>query len=134
MASLGFVEAFARFGAKPVNPMWAVSATAKDGAVVISCWAHLFSKAGADTLEYVDSLSRWGGNVHGTKLLKEHLELAHAENRPIRMVVATAKDVQQLQKVSDASTIEKTFHVRADLVGRLISFDGDQFVIHFTKQ
>ena len=40
MADLGFVEAFAKFGAKPINPMWAVSAIADDGALVISCWSH----------------------------------------------------------------------------------------------
>jgi len=40
MADLGFVEAFSKFGARLDNHMWAVSAIAKDGSLVISCWAH----------------------------------------------------------------------------------------------
>jgi len=38
MNELGYVEAFARLGAKLANPQWAVSAMADDGALVVSCW------------------------------------------------------------------------------------------------
>jgi hypothetical protein len=56
MADLGFVEAFAKFGAKLENPMWAVSSIAHDGALVLSCWAHYFKGDGRGALRYVDSL------------------------------------------------------------------------------
>lgn len=133
MAALGFVQAFARFGAKPDNAMWACSAIAKDGAVVISCWSHYFRKSDRGTLLYVDRLSRWTGNELGNKLMRAHLQAAKTSNLPVRMVVATAKDPALVEKVGDASTIEKTFHVREDVVGRLLSFDGDNFVIEFEK-
>lgn len=133
MASLGFVEAFKKFGAKPDNQMWACSAIADDGALVISCWSHYFRKADG-ALHYVDSLSRWTGNERGNKLLKSHLEKAKAEDIPVRMVVATAQDPRLVETVDDASTIKKTFHVREDLVGRLLSFDGDNFIVEFKKR
>lgn len=131
---LGFVGAFSKFGAKPTNQMWAVSAIAKDGAIVISCWAQYFKKGGVGALHYVDSLSRWSSNELGNRLLKTHLELAQAENRAILMVVATAKRPELVETTSDASTIDKTFHIKEDVIGRLLSFDGDNFVIEFTKR
>ena len=132
-STLGFVQAFAKFKAKPDNPMWACSAIATDGSVVVSCWAHYFQKGGPGALKYVDSLSRWTGNVPGNRLMRQHLEAAKAGDLPIRMVVATAKDSELVEAVSDASKIEKTFHVRTDMVGKLTEFDGDNFVIEFTK-
>lgn len=133
MPSLGFVEAFAKFGAKPDNPMWACSAIAKDGALVISCWSQYFKKSGG-ALHYVDRLSRWTGNDLGNRLLRSHLEKAKTDGLPVRMVVATAKNPSLVEKVADASKIEKTFHIREDFVGRLLAFDGDNFVIEFTKR
>lgn len=129
----GFVEAFATFNAKPTNAMWACSAISADGVLVVSCWSHLFQKGGPGALHYVDRLSRWTGNVRGNNLMREHLEKAKAEGLTIRMVVATAKDPSQVEKVGDASTIKKTFHAKEDLIGRLLSFDGDNFVIEFRK-
>jgi hypothetical protein len=34
---------------------------------------------------------------------------------------------------ADASKIKKTFHVRPDLVGRVSSFDGDNFIVEFRR-
>jgi hypothetical protein len=42
----GYVEAFARLGARLANPQWAVSAITDDGALVVSCWQHLFKRRG----------------------------------------------------------------------------------------
>lgn len=131
MASLGFVEAFRRFGAKLENPMWAVSALTEDGALVLSCWAHCFHRVDK-TLHYIDCLSRWNGNELGNRLLRNHLEKAKAENLPVRMVVATAKDSSEVGR-GDASKIEKKFHIGEGFTGSLIQFDGDNFVIEFAK-
>lgn len=132
MPTLGFVQAFAKFGAKLDNPMWACSALAADGALVVSCWSHYFKKSGL-ALHYVDCLSRWSGNDLGNRLMRTHLEKAKAENLQVRMVVATAKEPELVEKVSDAGTLDKTFHVRDDVVGRVLSFDGDNFIIEFTR-
>jgi hypothetical protein len=50
MAALGFVEAFSKYGATLANPMWAVSAIAEDGSLVISCWGHYFRSGGKGVL------------------------------------------------------------------------------------
>ena len=55
MANIGFVDAFSKFGAKLDNPMWAVSAIAQDGALVISCWEHYFKKGESAEFTDVDS-------------------------------------------------------------------------------
>lgn len=133
MASIGFVEAFAHFDAKLVNKNWAVSALAKDGALVLSCWTQYFGTLNGGVLRYTDRLSRWTGNDAGRNLLAEHLKTAFSEERIVRMVVATAKNPTLVEKVSDASKIRKTFHVRDDVVGRLTEFDGDNFVIAFAR-
>jgi len=134
MADLGFIEAFARFGAKPVNSMWAVSAIAQDGALVMSCWAHCCKSGGTGVLLYSDRLSRWHGNDLGNNLLKRHLAQAIAENLPVRMVVATTLETETVDNGHDASKVKKTFHIREDVVGRVASFDGDNYVIEFRRQ
>ena len=133
MSTLGFVEAFAKFGAKPDNPMWAVSAIADDGALVLSCWAHYFKSGGPGVSLYGDRLSRWAGNVLGNSLLRSHLSKAFAERLPVRMVVATTQETSAVDHGHDASKVKKTFHVREDVVGRVISFDGDNYVIEFRR-
>jgi hypothetical protein len=133
MAKLGFVQAFAKFGAVLDNPMWAVSAIAADGAVVLSCWSHRFRAGPPGKLLYVDKLSRWKGNEMGNRLLRSHLELALQEARPVRMVVATAADPSKLDQVSDASTLKKTFHTREDMVGQVVEFDGDNVTIEYHR-
>ncbi len=133
MADLGFVEAFAKFGAKPVNPMWAVSAIAQDGALVLSCWAHNYKMGGKGVLVYADSLSRWGGNEMGANLLRTHLQQAIDGSLPVRMVVATTAETELVDSGHDASKIKKTFHVRPEVVGQVVSFDGDNYVIEYRR-
>jgi len=131
MSDLGFVEAFAKFGAKPDNPMWAVSAIASDGSLVMSCWAHCFKRGGHGVLIYSDRLSRWLGNELGGSLLKRHLQLAQAGALPVRMVVATAADTDAVDHGNDASKVKKRFHIREDMVGKVTLFDGDNYVVEF---
>jgi len=132
MPKLSFSECFKKYGARLANPMWAVSALAVDGSIVISCWSSYFSRPDAKTLRYTDTLSRWEGNAAGSNLLREHLQLAQNGQRPIRLVVATAQNTLALDQGWDASKIEKTFHIKPELVGRLAEFDGDAFAIDFT--
>jgi len=133
MKSLGFVEAFAKFGAKPDNQMWAVSAIAADGSLVLSCWAHYFRRGDAGVLLYGDRLSRWSGNSLGNALLKGHLAKAVSEKLPVRMVVASTTETEQVDHGHDASKVKKTFHIRDDLVGAVTLFDGDNYLIEFRR-
>jgi hypothetical protein len=133
MPNLGLVEAFAKFGAKPINPMWAVSAFAEDGALVLSCWAHIFKPGGKGLLMYSDRLSRWGGNEMGANLLRTHLQEAVKADLPVRMVVATTAETELVDSGHDASKVKKTFHIRPETVGRVVSFDGDNYVIEYRR-
>ncbi|MGI9263595.1 MAG: hypothetical protein ACR2QU_01620, partial [Gammaproteobacteria bacterium] len=67
MAGLSFSDAFGRYGAKPRNAQWAVSAIADDQ-LVVSCWKQYFESAIGGALPYQDKLSRWGGP--GSDLLR----------------------------------------------------------------
>jgi hypothetical protein len=134
MADLGFVEAFAKFNAKPINPMWAVSAIADDGAFVISCWSHYCKSGGKGVLLYEDSLSRWNGNELGCNLLKTHLGQAISGNLPVRMVIATTSETEAVDNGHDASKVKKTFHIREEVIGRVLSFDGDNYAIEFRRR
>ena len=133
MADLGFVEAFAKFRAKPINAMWAVSAIAEDGALVLSCWSHYFKSGGKGLLVYGDRLSRWSGNALGNALIRDHLLDAFRERCLVRMVVATATDTNSVVHGHDASAVKKTFHVREDVVGKVVSYDGDNYLIEFRR-
>jgi len=128
-----FTECFASFGAKLPNPQWAVSALAEDGALVISCWSLYFERPDVGTLRYRDRLSRWSGNELGNRLLKDHLAQAIASTLPVRLVIATPQVRESIDAGRDASTVRKTFHAKPEVVGRVVDFDGDSFVIDFQR-
>ena len=122
---LGRVDAFKHYGARLNNSRWAVFALAEDGALVISCWETYF-RTSNKILVYEDALSRWGdGNIAGRDLLRDHVERAQREDIAVRLVVAHSPQ--------DDRRTAKYFHIRPDLVGRVKEFDGDRFVIAFTK-
>lgn len=57
--------------------------------------------------------------------LREHLTRARDARLPIRMIV-TFPDGGKTGKGG-------SYHVRPDLTGRIVEFDGDRFVIDFTR-
>jgi hypothetical protein len=126
--SLSLKQAFGRFSALVDNVRWQVSAIATDGAVVIACWSHLFDRS----MTYRDRLSSWTGNTYGENRLRHHLELAHKNSLPIRLIMVTTQNPHALDDVTDASVIDKSFAVRDDLVGAVTAFDGDKFEIAFS--
>ena len=79
---------------------------------------------------YEDRLSRWLGNYQGRDLLREHLQLAVDNRLSVRQVIATLADPRD-RTDTDASAIPKTFSTNGDLVGTVVAFDGDIFVIEF---
>jgi hypothetical protein len=124
--NLSLVDAFGKFGAKPANRLRGLSAIAADGSMVLSCSHPYFGHPSQGVLRYEDKLSR-ETEAKGNELLGQHLTLARDGELPVRMVVMTA--------LVDASTskVSRSFHVRPDLVGKIVKFDGDHYIIDFTR-
>ena len=125
-ANLSLVDAFARFGAKPATRMRGLSAIAADGAMVINCSPPYFGHPARGVLRYEDRLTRDSDDLKGTALLGQHLALARDGELPIRMVVRTPVDAGSNKRGT-------SFHVRRDLIGKLVKFDGDQYIVDFTR-
>jgi hypothetical protein len=121
---LNQAEAFGRFGAKAGARSKSMSAMAADGALVLACQHDFFCHPAAGVLRYEDELSRLEKSAD-TKLLSQHLILARDSELPIRMVIVRAS------RRSERAT--RSFQVRPDLVGALVKFDGNQFVVDFTR-
>jgi hypothetical protein len=122
---LNLIDAFGRFGATPSNRVSGLSAIAADGAVVLNCSQQHFAHPSRGVLRYEDRLSREPHDSKGLALLGQHLALARDGALPVRMVVAFSSDLKRRASCS--------YHVRPDLVGRLVEFDGDHFMIDFTR-
>jgi hypothetical protein len=133
MATLNYTEAFRAFKAKLTNPMWAYSAIAEDGAVVLSCWSHKL-KLNNGVLTYSDRLSRWEPNTPGKNLLAQHLRAALDKGLAVRLIVATTDQPDVVDRGEAADKIKKTFHIKPGVIGKVTLFDGDNFLIEFRKK
>lgn len=125
--NLSLVEAFSKFGAKPANRLRGRSAIAADGAMVLSCSHEYFAHPTRGVLRYEDRLSRDHAESRDAQLLSQHLTLARDGSLPVRMVVLSLSD-------SKSGTGSSSFHVRPDLIGKVVKFDGDHFIIDFTRR
>jgi hypothetical protein len=125
-AKLSLIDAFGRFGAKPASRMRGLSAIAADGAVVLNCAPPYFGHPARGVLRYEDRLSRDAEDVKGNELLGQHLALARDGELPIRLVVKTPLDAATSKRGTN-------FHVRRDLIGKLVKFDGDHYIVDFTR-
>lgn len=133
MNNLSFTEAFAKYGAKLANPQWAFSAIAEDGSLVLSCWQHKIDiKKGV--WRYSDCLSRLRRQTPGRNLLAAHLDQTQKEKLRVRIVIVSTKETGVVDAGEDASRLPKTFDVREDFIGQVVSFDGDAYLIEFKKQ
>lgn len=125
--NLSLLEAFGRFGAKPANRLRGQSAIAADGALVLSCAHSAFRHPSQGVLRYQGKVPKDGDDNAVTNLLGQHLVLARDGDLPIRLVVMTEN-----VDVAKAKT-SRSFHVRPDLIGKLVSFDGEDYVVDFTR-
>ena len=124
MASLNLVDAFAKFGAKA--GVRSQSAIAADGAIVLNCASTYFGHHAEGVLRYQDRLSREAEKTRGSVQLGEHLTRALDESLPVRPVIVSRTAMR-------GGKSARTVHVRADLVGKVTSFDGDLFVVDFRR-
>ena len=135
MSELKLTEAFGKYGAKLKNPQWAFSAIAVDGSLVLSCWLHKIAfEKGGSVWRYSDCISRLRSQTHGRNLLETHLKEAHGGKLRVRIVIVATKETAIVDAGEDASKVAKTFDVRENFIGQLVSFDGDAYVIEFKKQ
>ncbi|HVW68309.1 MAG TPA: hypothetical protein VHB68_05005 [Steroidobacteraceae bacterium] len=123
--NLSLIDAFGKFGAKPSNRLRGLSAMAADGALVLNCQRAYFAHPSRGVLRYEDSLSRESAESKDAQLLGQHLTLARDGALPVRMVVTSVEE-----KTGKSS---RRCHVRTDLIGKVVTFDGDRFVIDFTR-
>jgi hypothetical protein len=122
MMNLNLVDAFARYGGKPANRLHSVSAMAADGAMILGCSSTRFEHPAPGVLRYEDKLSRDTSRAAESATLGTHLSLALDGKLPVRMIVIT--------KEEGAS---REIHIRADLVGSVVEFDGDRYIVDFVR-
>jgi hypothetical protein len=122
---LSLVEAFGRFGSKPYNRAHALSAIATDGAMVLNCSPAYFGHPAQGVLRYEDRLFREVLRTRPAELLGQHLTLARDADLPVRMVVTSVPS-------ENRGTVSR--HVRADLIGKVVVFDGNHFIVDFTRR
>jgi hypothetical protein len=120
--NLSLTDAFSRFGAKPSNRLSSLSAIAADGSMVLNCSRAYFGHPTKGVLRYEDRLLREAAESKDNKLLGQHLTLARDGDLVIRMVVTSVVEGES-----------RRFHVRPDLIGKVVKFDGDHFIVDFTR-
>jgi hypothetical protein len=123
--NLTLIDAFNRFGARPSNRLRGLSAIADDGALVLNCSQQYFAHPSRGVLRYEDRLSRESDDSRNAALLGQHLTLARDGALPVRMVVAFPAELKRGPV--------RGYHVRPDLVGKVVKFDGDHFMVDFTR-
>jgi hypothetical protein len=92
--------------------------------MVLSCTPPYFGRPAKGVLRYEDRLTRTAEDARGRKMLSGHLALARDGELPIRMVVISPPTDRKRSR---------GVHVRTDLIGKLVQFDGDRFVVDFTR-
>ena len=123
-------DAFSKYGAKLKNFVWSVAAENSEGELVLSLWKHFF-KPGKGIITYVDHVSRWSGP--GNTEFRAYLDNAYKQGQVVRAVIGRTSDEEALSRGVDAHTLDNTFHVREDWIGRVTVWDGENYEIEFTS-
>ena len=123
--NLSLIDAFGRFGARPESRLGSLSAMAADGAMVLNCLPAHFGHPTRGVLRYETTLSAAEADSKVVSALSEHLARARDASLPVRMIVTFPDGAKTGRSGS--------YHVRPDLTGKIVEFDGDRFVIDFTR-
>ena len=132
MPSLAFAEAFARYGATLRNVQWSVCAEAPDGSLVVSLWEHHFEPPKNGAVICRDSFSRWSGP--GNSEFRQKVAKAYRECQAVRAVIAHSENALAVQAGENASQIPKSFSVREDWQGRVLSIEGEHYAFEFKRK
>jgi hypothetical protein len=123
--NLTLMDAFGRFGAKPASRLGSLSAMAADGAMVLNCLPGNFGHPTRGVLRYEHRLSAAQCESKIVTTLGEHLARARDDGLPVRMVLTAAE--------REKNGKSGGYRIRPDLIGKVVEFDGDRFVIDFTR-
>lgn len=120
-------EAFRQYGVEITHPQWTSSVVSENPPqVIVSLWRHNFSD---DMTRYVTPTSQWKGA--GKPLFYKHLRLAMKEGLPLRVVVATSSDPDEVRKGNAQRA--KDFEPDFSLVGRVVRLEDDEFELAFER-
>ena len=121
--NLSLMTAYARYGAQGSSKLRSLSAVASDGSLVLTCPSDRFSRPGTGILRYSAVLSQEKAPTARLAELKSQLESAQNAGTDVRLVVVTPSK----------GRVSRTIHVRSDLIGKVVEFDGDGYVVDFTR-
>jgi hypothetical protein len=92
---------------------------------VLKCLPAHFGHPARGVLRYETRISAAQAESKVVTSLSEHLTRAHDGGLPVRMVVNFPE--------SERTGRTGGYHVRPDLIGKVVEFDGDRFVVDFTR-
>lgn len=98
---------------------------AADGALVLNCLPSHFGHPARGILRYETRISAAQAESNVVTSLSEHLTRARDGGLPVRMVVPFPPHGKTGRTGG--------YHVRPDLIGKVVEFDGDRFVVDFTR-
>ena len=121
-------EAFRQYGVELNNPAWTVSALSENPRqVIVSLWSHNFS---ADMTTYASGTALWKGA--GKPIFYRHLTQAMEEGLPLRVVVATAGDEEEVRS-GNATRTDNDFEAEFGLIGRVVRLEEDALELAFER-
>lgn len=123
---LTLFDAFGRYGAKPGNRQKSLSAMARDGAMVLNCLPAYFCHPTRGVLRYEAKLSVVQATSEELGILGRHLTDARDNRLPVRMIVRSLTPETSRNKTHG-------YQIRPDLLGKVVEFDGDHFIVDFTR-
>ena len=122
MPKLGFVEAFAKHGAKLANPQWSVSAQASDGSLVVSLWEHHFHAPQDRRTKCSGRFDRWSGP--GNSEFRRNVAHAFAIKQDVRVVISHTDKPAEVEAGTDASNLKNTFSIPDRWIGKVTNIAG----------
>jgi hypothetical protein len=123
MENISLELAYARSGAEVTSKQRNLSAIARDGSLILSCPSDRFSRPGVGVLRYTAQVSQEARVSKLIDSLRTHIQAAHAESTDVHPVMITPPK----------GAMPRVVHVRPDLTGKVVEFDGDTFVVDFTR-
>lgn len=121
-------EAFREYGVELETPQWSSSAVSDNPRqVVVSLWRHNFN---ADMSRYKSRTVHWKGA--GKPTFYRHLQMAMAENLPIRVVLASTADLAEVEK-GNATRTQNDFEPDFSLIGKVVRLDPNELELTFER-
>ena len=121
--SVSMERAFSSFGADCAGRRRPLSGIAEDGSLVLVCRSSGFTRPGVGVLRYTALLSAETVASSQVSTLRKQLTTALSAGTEIRLVIETLATERSTARV----------HVRPDLPGKLSTFDGDAYVVDFSR-